>query len=198
MSETPSSQADELTLKEVASVVLDVLDRLSKIEKSGTSGEAVEEQLRAYRLLKLENQSAQNFASGFFNRAEPLMETMAAAERTVSQQIEEAATQTLAVVQQAKQQADGGKQLMLQVQNDAQQALAEVQNKLTEIESAQADLRTMINSTMTKWNEQSQEIKSANAEKYAEEAAAKAVAEMTDAKLTELVDRRIRAVQSNG
>ena len=56
----------------------------------------------------------------------------------------------------------------------------------------------MINSTMTKWNEQAQEIKSANVEKYAEEAAAKAVAEMTDAKLTELVDRRIRAVQSNG
>ena len=198
MSETPASQPDELTLKEVASVVLDLIDRLTKIEKSGTSGEAVEEQLRAYRLLKLENQSAQNFASGFFNRAEPLMETMAAAERTVSQQIEEAATQTLAVVKQAKQQADGGKKLMLQVQNDAQQALAEVQNKLTEIESAQEDLRTMINSTMTRWNEQTQQITAANVEKAAGEAAAEEVAKLTQEKLTELVDRRIRVVQKNG
>ena len=211
MSETPSQapaenqQSDAATIADLQQQVSDLKTLVLVMEKDWDRAAAknrdnvlADEQLRAYRLLKLENQSAQNFASGFFTRAEPLMETMAAAERTVSQQIEEAATQTLAVVQQAKQQADGSKQLMLQVQNDAQQALAEVQNKLTEIESAQADLRTMINSTMTKWNEQSQEIKSANVEKYAEEAAAKAVAEMTDAKLTELVDRRIRAVQSNG
>jgi len=211
MSETPSQapaenqQSDAATIADLQQQVSDLKTLVLVMEKDWDRAAAknrdnvlADEQLRAYRLRKLENQSAQNFASGFFTRAEPLMETMAAAERTVSQQIEEAATQTLAVVQQAKQQADGSKQLMLQVQNDAQQALAEVQNKLTEIESAQADLRTMINSTMTKWNEQSQEIKSANVEKYAEEAAAKAVAEMTDAKLTELVDRRIRAVQSNG
>ena len=196
MSETPQAKSEELTLKEVASFSLDLNDRVTKIEKSGTSGEAVEDQLRAYRLLKLENQSAQNFAAGFFNRAEPLMEKMAAAERTVSQQIEEAATQTMAAVKQAQKQADGGKKLMLQVQNDAQQALAEAQNKLTEIESAQEDLRTMINATMKRWNEQTQQITAANVEKAAGEAAEKALAEMIEAKLTELVDRRIRAVQS--
>ena len=197
MSETPQTKSEELTLKEVASFSLDLNDRVTKIEKSGTSGEAVEDQLRAYRLLKLENQSAQNFAAGFFNRAEPLMEKMAAAERTVSQQIEEAATQTMAAVKQAKQQADGGKKLMLQVQNDAQQALAEVQNKLTELESFAADLKTMQNTVMSRWNEQTQQITAANVEKAAGEAAEKALAEMTEAKLTELVDRRIRAVQSN-
>ena len=156
-----------------------------------------DEQLRAYRLLRMENESAQNFAAGFFNRAEPLMETMAAAERTVSQQIEEAATQTMAAVQQAKQQADGGKKLMLQVQNDAQQTLAELQNKLTEIESALADLKTMQNTVMSRWNEQTQQITAANVEKAAGAAAKEAVAAITQAQLTELVDRRIRAVQSN-
>ena len=191
------SKPDELSMREVAGFLVDLADRLTKIEKSGTNGEAVDEQLRAYRLLRMENESAKNFAAGFFNRAEPLMETLAAAERTVSEQIEEAATQTMAAVKQAKQQADGGKKLMLQVQNDAQQALADVQNKLTEIESAQNDLRTMINATTTRWNEQTQQINAANVEKAAGKAAEKALAEMTDAKLTELVDRRIRASLNN-
>ena len=156
-----------------------------------------DEQLRAYRLLRMENESAQNFAAGFFNRAEPLMETMAAAERTVSEQIEEAATQTMAAVKQAQKQADGGKKLMLQVQNDAQQMLAELQNKLTELESLAADLKTMQNTVMSRWNEQSQQITAANVEKAAGEAAEKALAEMTEAKLVELIDRRIRASQTN-
>ena len=189
---------EELTIKEIAGVVIDVIDRMAKLEKSGTAGEAVDEQLRAYRLLRMENESAKNFAEGFFNRAEPLMETLAAAERTVSEQIEEAATQTMAAVKQAKQQADGGKKLMLQVQNDAQQTLSELQNKLIEIESAQADLRTMQDSMIQRWNEQSKQISAANVEKSAGEAAEKALAEMTEAKLTELMDRRIRVLQREG
>lgn len=197
MSETPQSKSEELTLKEVASVLLDVLDRLTKIEKSGTSGEAVEEQLRAYRLLKMENQSAQNFASGFFNRAEPLMETMAAAEKTVSTQIEEAATQSVSAVNKAKKQADGSKKLMLQVQQDANTALGDLQNLATELKSAQDDLRTMQNTVMTRWNEQTQEITAANVEQAAGAAAEKALAEMTEEKLVELVDRRIRVLKSN-
>ena len=189
---------EELTLKEVAGFLVDLADRLTKIEKSGTNGEAVDEQLRAYRLLRMENESAKNFAEGFFNRSEPLMEKLSAAERTVSEQIEEAATQAMAAVKQAKQQADGGKKLMLQVQNDAQQALADVQNKLIEIKSAQADLRTMQDSMIQRWNEQSKQISAANVEKSAGEAAEKAFAEMTEAKLTELVDRRIRVLQREG
>ena len=191
-------EKQELTLKEVAGFLVDLADRLTKIEKSGTNGEAVDEQLRAYRLLRMENESAKNFAEGFFNRSEPLMEKLSAAERTVSEQIEEAATQAMAAVKQAKQQADGGKKLMLQVQNDAQQALADVQNKLIEIKSAQADLRTMQDSMIQRWNEQSKQISAANVEKSAGEAAEKAFAEMTEAKLTELVDRRIRVLQREG
>ena len=191
-------EKQELTLKEVAGFLVDLADRLTKIEKSGTSGEAVDEQLRAYRLLRMENESAKNFAEGFFNRSEPLMEKLSAAERTVSKQIEEAATRAMAAVKQAKQQADGGKKLMLQVQNDAQQTLAELQNKLIEIESAQADLRTMQDSMIKRWNEQSQQIKAANVEKSAGDAAEKALAAMTEAKLTELVDRRIRVLQREG
>ena len=191
-------EKQELTLKEVAGFLVDLADRLTKIEKSGTSGEAVDEQLRAYRLLRMENESAKNFAGGFFNRSEPLMEKLSAAERTVSKQIEEAATQAMAAVKQAKQQADGGKKLMLQVQNDAQQTLAELQNKLIEIESAQADLRTMQDSMIKRWNEQSQQIKAANVEKSAGDAAEKALAAMTEAKLTELVDRRIWVLQREG
>ena len=199
MSETPQAKSEDLTLKEVASVLLDVLDRLTKIEKSGTSGEAVEEQLRAYRLLKMENQSAQNFASGFFNRAEPLMETLAAAEKTVSTEIEEAATQSIAAVKQAKQQADGSKKLMLQVQQDANTSLSDLQNIATEIKSSMDDLRTMQNTVMTRWNEQTQEITAANVERYAETAAAEEFARLTDAKLQEMIDRRIRvALQTNG
>ena len=53
MSETPQAKSEELILKEVASSSLGLNDRVTKIEKSGTSGEAVEDQLRAYRLLKL-------------------------------------------------------------------------------------------------------------------------------------------------
>lgn len=116
----------------------------------------------------------------------------------MSEQIEEAATQTMAAVKQAKQQADGGKKLMLQVQNDAQQTLSELQNKLIEIESAQADLRTMQDSMIQRWNEQSKQISAANVEKSAGEAAEKALAEMTEAKLTELMDRRIRVLQREG
>ena len=191
-------EKQELTLKEVAGFLVDLADRLTKIEKSGTSGEAVDEQLRAYRLLRMENESAKNFAGGFFNRSEPLMEKLSAAERTVSKQIEEAATQAMAAVKQAKQQADGGKKLMLQVQNDAQQTLSALQNKLIEIESAQADLRTMQDSMIKRWNEQSQQIKAANVEKSSGDAAEKALAAMTEAKLTELVDRRIRVLQREG
>ena len=77
-------EKQELTLKEVAGFLVDLADRLTKIEQSGTSGEAVDEQLRAYRLLRMENESAKNFAGGFFNRSEPLMEKLSAAERTVS------------------------------------------------------------------------------------------------------------------
>ena len=198
MSETPQVNAEELSVREIASFALDLNDRLAKIEKSGTNGEAVEEQLRAYRLLRMENESAQNFAAGFFNRAEPLMETMAAAEKTVSTQIEDAATQSIAAVKQARQQADGSKKLMLQVQNDAQQVLNKAENKLTEVENAQADLKTMQNRVMNRWNEQTQEITAANVEKAAGVAAEKALAEMTDAKLQEMIDRRIRvAMQSN-
>ena len=46
---------NDLTIKEVAGVLLDTIDRLTKVEKSGASGEATEEQLRAYRLLRMEN-----------------------------------------------------------------------------------------------------------------------------------------------
>ena len=198
MSETPQVNAEELSVREIASFALDLNDRLAKIEKSGTNGEAVEEQLRAYRLLRMENESAQNFAAGFFNRAEPLMETMAAAEKTVSTQIEDAATQSMAAVKQAKQQADGSKKLMLQVQNDANSSLSDLQNIATEIKSSMDDLRTMQNTVMNRWNEQTQEITAANVEKAAGVAAEKALAEMTDAKLQEMIDRRIRvAMQSN-
>ena len=197
MPETPQSKAEELTLKEVASVLLDVLDRLTKIEKSGTSGEAIEEQLRAYRLLKMENQSAQNFASGFFNRAEPLMETMAAAEKTVSTQIEEAATQSVSAVNKAKKQADGSKKLMLQVQQDANTALGDLQNLATELKSAQDDLRTMQNSVMTRWNEQTQEITTANVENAAGAAAKEAFEAMNKEAIKEEVARQLRALQSN-
>lgn len=80
---------------------------------------------------------------------------------------------------------------------DAQEALADVQNAITEQRNAQDDLRTIINSTMKRWNEQAQQIKTTNIEKYAVEAAEKAVAKMTEEKLVEPVERRIRAVQSN-
>lgn len=196
MSDTPQSNAEELSLREIASVLLDVLDRLTKIEKSGTSGEAVEEQLRAYRLLKMENQSAQNFASGFFNRAEPLMQTMAAAEKTVSTQIEEAATQSIAAVKQAKQQADGSKKLMLQVQQDANTSLSDLQNIATEIKSSMDDLRTMQNTVMTRWNEQTQEITAANVEKAAGAAAKEAFNALNKEAVKEEVARQIRALQS--
>lgn len=196
MSDTPQSNAEELSLREIASVLLDVLDRLTKIEKSGTSGEAVEEQLRAYRLLKMENQSAQNFASGFFNRAEPLMETLAAAEKTVSTQIEEAATQSIAAVKQAKQQADGSKKLMLQVQQDANTSLSDLQNIATEIKSSMDDLRTMQNTVMTRWNEQTQEITAANVEKAAGAAAKEAFNALNKEAVKEEVARQIRALQS--
>lgn len=196
MSDTPQSNAEELSLREIASVLLDVLDRLTKIEKSGTSGEAVEEQLRAYRLLKMENQSAQNFASGFFNRAEPLMETLAAAEKTVSTEIEEAATQSIAAVKQAKQQADGSKKLMLQVQQDANTSLSDLQNIATEIKSSMDDLRTMQNTVMTRWNEQTQEITAANVEKAAGAAAKEAFNALNKEAVKEEVARQIRALQS--
>ena len=190
-----------MTLKEVASFSLDLNDRVTKIEKSGTSGEAVEDQLRAYRLLKLESESAKNFASGFFNRAEPLMEKMAAAERTVAEKIEETASQTLAVINTAKQQADGGKKLMLQTQNDASETLNKLQNTVTEIQSAQEDLRTMQNAMMKRWNEQTQQITTANVENAAGAAAKEAFEAMNKEAIKEEVARQIRALakqQKNG
>ena len=198
MSEIPQANAEELSVKEIASFALELNDRVSKIEKSGTSGEAVEEQLRAYRLLKMENQSAQNFAAGFFNRAEPLMDKLSDAEKTVAEKVDEATSQAMAVIESGKSAATGAKNLTVKVAQDAQKTLAELGATIQELQTAQSDLKTMQNTVMNRWNEQTQEIKTANVEKYAETAAAEQFAKLTDEKLQEMIDRRIRVVlQSN-
>ena len=192
MTQSPQSMSDELTIKEIAKEVVDLIDRVAKIENNGTSGLAVEEQLRAYRLLKMENASAQNFAAGFFNRAEPLMDKLSAAEMTVAQKVDEATTQAMAVIESGKSAANGAKNLTVKVAQDAQQTLEELKVTIQELQTAQADLKTMQNTVMTRWNEQTQEIKTANIERYAEEAAAAQFANLTDEKLKEMIDQRIR------
>ena len=197
MSETPQAKAEELSLKEVASFALDLNDRLTKIEKSGTNGAAVEEQLRAYRLLKMENQSAQNFAAGFFNRAEPLMDKLSGLVESSVQKIKDTVAYALDEIRKAAQQATGDKKLMLKVQDDAQQVLNEVQNKLTELETAQADTRTMQNSTIQRWNEQTKQITTANVERAAGAAAKEAFDAMTKEVIKEEVARQVRVALGN-
>ena len=184
-------------MADVATELVDLHDRVTKIEKSGTGGAAAEEQLRAYRLLKMENQSAQNFSAGFFNRAEPLMDKLSGLFESGVQKIKDTVAYALDEIRSAAKQASSGKKLMLQVSDDAQAVLAEVQNKQLELEGKQDDIGTMQNTVIKRWNEQTQQITTANIEKAAAEAAKEAFDAMTQAAIKEEVARQIRVALSN-
>ena len=189
---------NDLTIKEVAGVLLDTIDRLTKVEKSGASGEATEEQLRAYRLLRMENESAKNFAAGFFNRAEPLMEKLSSAETTVAEKIDVQSAETLEKIAIAKRSVTNQNKMMIDIRNGAQELQDRLSVTAQNIERSQEDLRTTQDVVMKRWQEQMGEVSAANIESNAVAAAEAAVEKLSKKMIADEVARQVRMMMKKG
>jgi len=201
MTETPQPKSNDeydvnSQLTDMRELLLDVVKQQDR-NAGKNNGADTEEYLRILRLMRTERHSYETFANNFSSQAESILRKVDEGVQPKLIELEAAAETSLAAIRTAGKKAEGDKKLYLELQKGAQEAVDEMRNAKAELLSAQEDLRTMINATMKRWNEQTQQITAANVEKAAGEAAEKALAAMTEAKLTELVDRRIRAVQSN-
>ena len=201
MSETPQSKPDRsLSDEEIAVSWRELDDRLSVVENGG-GDRNTNEQLRLLRLMRTERHSYEMFANNFSSQAEALLRQVDEVVQPKLIELEGAAETSLAAIRTSEKKARGDKKLYLELQKGAQEAVDEMKNGMAEIKSAQEDLRTMINATMKRWNEQTQEITSANVESAAGAAAKEAFEAMNKEAIKEEVARQIRALgkqQSNG
>ena len=189
MSETPQSKS--FTDNEIAEAWRDLDDRLLAIENGGGDQNTMEA-MRLVRLMRVERHAYETFANNFSAQAETLLKQIDEKLAPAIEAIEEQGSATLSSINKSKKQVDGKFELMRTVLEDLQVLQATIEEKAAELGVSQADLKTMQNTVMTRWNEQTQEIKTANIEQYAAKAAANTVAELTDKR----IDERILAMRN--
>ena len=181
-------------MDDIRSLLLDVVKRQDR-DTGKTAGADVEEYLRILRLMRIERNTYETFGNTLSGQIEVYLREIDEKVKPALIAVEAASENALTDIRLSKKQADGSKKLMMQVANDANQALERLENLTKEISDKQDDLRTMQNSMLKRWNEQTQQITTANVEQAAGKAAADAFKAMNQQAIKDEVARQIRALQ---
>lgn len=198
MTDSAMSKPDDLSMREVAGFLVDLADRLTKIETQGVEGAAVNEMLRSYRLLKMELEAANNYSAGFFNRAEPLMDRLAEIEKSKIEMIDEASARIMQELAKKEQSARSSQLLMQTVASELQADVAAAKVELNSVSTDRLNLKSAIGSQRANIKLMSDEIKNSKADirKVAFEAAENAVKDKVKNMIQEEVARQVRMMMS--
>ena len=197
MTQSPLPQGDDSSRQEIDDIktlLLDVVKRQDR-DTGKTAGADVEEYLRILRLMRIERNTYETFGNTLSGQIEVYLREIDERVKPALIAVEAASETALTDIRLSKKQADGSKKLMMQVANDANAALDRLENLTKEISDKQDDLRTMQNSMLKRWNEQTQQITTANVEQAAGKAAADAFKAMNQQAIKDEVARQIRALQ---
>jgi len=198
MTDSAKPKPDDLSMREVATFLVDLADRLTKIETQGVEGAAVNEMLRSYRLLKMELEAANNYSAGFFNRAEPLMDRLADIEKAKIEMIDEASARVMEELAKKEKSARSSQLLMQTVASELQADVAAAKVELSDISVDRANLKNSIGQQRANIKIVGDEIYKAKSDirKVAYEAAENAVNDKVKNMIQEEVARQVRMMMS--